>query len=125
MFFRSPLVPVDCTPREDGSAKCSGSPNTLVIRIMKLKHRRSILEERCPLSLEKARKIGSPKHIGDLPDLIETVVQSMIQTLPTETSTTTPSGYVIDIPSEATPDTDAHIQTATPATVTPTEREAT
>uniref|UniRef100_M1E0W9 Putative plant transposon protein domain-containing protein n=1 Tax=Solanum tuberosum TaxID=4113 RepID=M1E0W9_SOLTU len=34
-----------------------------------------------------------------------------------------PSGYVIAIPSEATTGTDAHIQTAKPATETPTERE--
>uniref|UniRef100_M1D9D6 Polyprotein protein n=1 Tax=Solanum tuberosum TaxID=4113 RepID=M1D9D6_SOLTU len=61
--------------------------------------------------------------IGDLPDLIETVVQLVIQTLLTKTSTIAPSGFGSDIPSEATPSTDAHIQTARPATETPTERE--
>ncbi|KAG5571313.1 hypothetical protein H5410_061079 [Solanum commersonii] len=51
------------------------------------------------------------------------VVQSVIQTLPTETSITAPSGSGIAIPSEATPGTDAHIQTATPVIETPTERD--
>ncbi|KAG5619825.1 hypothetical protein H5410_005043 [Solanum commersonii] len=37
-------------------------------------------------------------------------------------STTSPSRYGVAIPSEATPGTDAYIQTTTPATETPTKR---
>uniref|UniRef100_M1DH91 Polyprotein protein n=1 Tax=Solanum tuberosum TaxID=4113 RepID=M1DH91_SOLTU len=59
----------------------------------------------------------------DLPDLIETVVQPVIQTLPTEMSTVAPSGSNTTIQSEATPGIDAHIQTAPSATVTPRERD--
>ncbi|KAG5610151.1 hypothetical protein H5410_021432 [Solanum commersonii] len=59
----------------------------------------------------------------DLPDLIETVVQLVIQTLSAETSTAAPSRYGTAIQSETTLGTDAHIQTAPSATETLTERD--
>ncbi|KAG5629123.1 hypothetical protein H5410_000840 [Solanum commersonii] len=59
----------------------------------------------------------------DFPYIIETVVQPVIQTLPTEMSTTASGGSGIAIPFEATSGTDAYIQTTTQATKTPTNRE--
>uniref|UniRef100_M1E0C9 Polyprotein protein n=1 Tax=Solanum tuberosum TaxID=4113 RepID=M1E0C9_SOLTU len=82
-------------------------------------------EELISVHAEEIQERRDESIYRDLPDLIETIVQSVIQTLPTKTSTTAPSGYGSDIPSEATPGTDAHIQTATPATETPTKRETT
>ncbi|XP_015168063.1 mucin-5AC-like [Solanum tuberosum] len=80
-------------------------------------------EELISVHDEETQKSRDEDIFRNLPDLIETVVHSVIQTLPTETSTTAPSGSGISIPSEATSGTDAHIQTTTPATKTPTERE--
>ncbi|KAG5595263.1 hypothetical protein H5410_036495 [Solanum commersonii] len=77
-------------------------------------------EELISIHTEESRDKGI---FRDLPDLIKTIVQPVIKTLPTGTSTAAPSGYGIAILSEATPGTDAHIQTATPATETPTKRE--
>ncbi|KAG5586517.1 hypothetical protein H5410_046951 [Solanum commersonii] len=77
-------------------------------------------EELILVHVEESRDKGI---FRDLPDLIKTVVKPVIQTLPTETSTTAYSGSSIVIPFEVTPGTDAQLQTATPATKTLTERE--
>uniref|UniRef100_M1DWX0 Polyprotein protein n=1 Tax=Solanum tuberosum TaxID=4113 RepID=M1DWX0_SOLTU len=73
--------------------------------------------------IEETQESRDEGIFRDLPDLIEMAVQPVIQTLPTKTSTITPSGSGIALPSEGTPGTNAYILTTTPATETLTERE--
>uniref|UniRef100_M1DLQ8 Polyprotein protein n=1 Tax=Solanum tuberosum TaxID=4113 RepID=M1DLQ8_SOLTU len=52
----------------------------------------------------------------DLPNLVEMVVQSATQTVPTEPPTTSPSGFGISSMSEATPETEPRDQIDIPGT---------
>ncbi|KAG5615036.1 hypothetical protein H5410_014860 [Solanum commersonii] len=60
------------------------------------------------MDVEETHKSRDEGIFRDLPDLIETVVQPVIQRLPTETSTVAPSGSSTAIQSETTSGTDAH-----------------
>uniref|UniRef100_M1DQP0 Polyprotein protein n=1 Tax=Solanum tuberosum TaxID=4113 RepID=M1DQP0_SOLTU len=75
-----------------------------------------INEELIPEPDKEMRESLDESIFRDLPHLVEMVVQSATQTLPTKTSTAAFSGSGISILFEATSGTDAHIQNSTPGT---------
>ncbi|KAG5585319.1 hypothetical protein H5410_045753 [Solanum commersonii] len=72
-----------------------------------------INEEQIVVNNDEIRESQEESIFRYFPDLVETTVQPVIQTSPTETSTTTPSGSGTSIPPAVTPGTDAHIQSTT------------
>uniref|UniRef100_M1DFJ8 Polyprotein protein n=1 Tax=Solanum tuberosum TaxID=4113 RepID=M1DFJ8_SOLTU len=78
-------------------------------------------EELISVHVEKVQEEES--IFCNLPNLVETIVEQVTQISLAETSTAAPSGFDTAIPSEETPGTDSQVQTATPATETPIERE--
>uniref|UniRef100_M1DEU7 Putative plant transposon protein domain-containing protein n=1 Tax=Solanum tuberosum TaxID=4113 RepID=M1DEU7_SOLTU len=71
-----------------------------------------------------AKEIQEEESIfGNLPNLVETIVQQVTQTSPPKSSTTSLSEFDTAIPFEETPTTDAQVQIAASATETPTEKE--
>ncbi|KAG5586856.1 hypothetical protein H5410_047290 [Solanum commersonii] len=73
-------------------------------------------EEQVVVQDDEIRESQEESIFRDLPDLVETVVQSVIQTSPSKTSTTAPSGSGTIIPPKVTLGIDAHIQSTTPGT---------